>query len=117
METQRGPGRPQRTPGHWGSAILRRLPSGRWRAHVAGISRDGSPCEKLHAAMLLDAVRILTKPTERDNRREVLAWLQRRTADAALPFTQVCEVLDVDADTVRQDIIEGLTCKADPRIP
>ena len=65
---------------------------------------------RLMAAVLEDAVRIYLKhlggPGEREELfRETEAWIEERGADRLYAFENVCAVLDLDADYLRQGLL------------
>lgn len=86
--------------------VLKRI-EGRWREKVARLSRNGTPCERLYATMLLDVVRVVTRPSKRDEWSEAVAWVRGPAEDEAMPFAMVCDVLEVPEDEVRADILRG----------
>jgi hypothetical protein len=68
---------------------------------------------RLMAAVLNDAIRVLSKHRSPRRRREEFAWLTSRDRTRVFAFENVCEALGIDADRVRRYVI----AQAGPVLP
>jgi len=82
-----------------GEVIMDVPPSRPWRHHVGEL--------RLMAAVLEDAVNILRKRPRSRAGREAREWLASRDASWPFAFERICDVLDLDADSVRRQVVNG----------
>jgi len=59
------------------------------------------------AAVLEDAVNILRRRPRSRAGREAREWLSSRDASWPFAFERICDALDLDADSVRRQIMNG----------
>jgi len=87
--------------------VIMDVPASRpWRHQVGEL--------RLMAAVLEDAINILRKRPRSRAGREAREWLGSRDASWPFAFERICDVLDLDADSVRRQIANG---RHVPRMP
>lgn len=74
-------------------------------ANVYGRTHPARNHLRLMAAVLNDAIRVLSKHRSPRRRREELAWLTSHDRKLVFAFENVCEALNIDADRVRLHVI------------
>ena len=80
--------------------VIMDVPASRpWRHQVGEL--------RLMAAVLEDAINILRKRPRSRAGREAREWLGSRDASWPFAFERICDVLDLDADSVRRQVVNG----------